>query len=382
MRVPTEADLRGLLGWRSPDGVISVYVDLRPEERGEAWRIELRNALGELSQATGGNRNPVAATAERIRARVETEGRDPSGRTLIGFVEVAPKPAREEWFAIQVPRERTEAVLDRRPLLRPLVALLDGGAPRGIAAVSAERVRLLRWTLGTTEEIDDWGLEIFSLDWRERKSPRSADTARMQGAKASGRDQFDQRLEHNRERFLAEAGRLVAEELAERGCRELIVFGDREHAAPFAESAGQGLAVAAVEAQNVIGEPVGAIAARAGALIAELRRSRALELVERAKQEGRGGTRGALGVEETLQALAEARVEHLLLNARGGLGADRAEVEAALAAVGGDDGAADGELAERMVELALDTSARVTPVEGEAAEALAEVGGAAALLRY
>jgi Bacterial archaeo-eukaryotic release factor family 10 len=382
MRVPTESDLRRLLAWRADAGVISVYVDLRPEDRGEAWRIELRNALGELAEAAGGDRNPVAATAERIRARVEAEARDPSGRTMIAFVEVAPKRGREEWFALQAPRERTEASLDRRPRLRPLVALLDGGGPWGVAAVSAERVRLLLWTLGTTDEIGDWGLEIFSLDWRERKAKRSADPARVQGAKASGRDQFDQRLEHNRERFLSEAGRLVATQLAERGCRELIVFGDREHAVAFADAAGQDVAVNAVESQNVIREPTGAIAARAAKLIADLRRRRALELVERAKQEGQGGTRGALGVEETLQALAEARVAHLLVDARGGLDVDRAEVEAALAAVGGDDGAADGELAERMVELALDTSARVTPVEGEAAESLAEVGGAAALLRY
>jgi hypothetical protein len=35
-----------------------------------------------------------------------------------------------------------------------------------------------------------------------------------------------------------------------------------------------------------------------------------------------------------------------------------------------------------MVERALDTGARVTPVDGEAAEALASSGGAAALLRW
>jgi stalled ribosome rescue protein Dom34 len=39
-------------------------------------------------------------------------------------------------------------------------------------------------------------------------------------------------------------------------------------------------------------------------------------------------------------------------------------------------------LAERMIELALNTSAAVTPVEGAAAERLGEHGGVAALLRY
>ena len=39
-------------------------------------------------------------------------------------------------------------------------------------------------------------------------------------------------------------------------------------------------------------------------------------------------------------------------------------------------------LIERMIELALSTSAAITPVEGESAESLDEQGGVIALLRY
>ena len=39
-------------------------------------------------------------------------------------------------------------------------------------------------------------------------------------------------------------------------------------------------------------------------------------------------------------------------------------------------------LLERMIDLALSTSAAITPVEGESAEAIAEQEGVAALLRY
>jgi stalled ribosome rescue protein Dom34 len=39
-------------------------------------------------------------------------------------------------------------------------------------------------------------------------------------------------------------------------------------------------------------------------------------------------------------------------------------------------------LVERMIELALSTGAAITPVSDESAEALRELGGVAALLRY
>jgi hypothetical protein len=362
MRVPTEDDVRELLAWRPTGGVISVYVDLRPEDRGEPWRIELRNGLASVFDEVatdGASRRALEATAERIRDRFPADGGPPSGRTQIGFVEVAAKHGREEWFAAQVPLARTEVAHDRRPMLGPLVAILDGGAPRGVAAVSAERVRLMRWSLGATEEIESWGLEIFSLDWRERKAQRPGDPARVHGAKASGRDQFDQRLEANRERFLREAGRLAGPGLEARDCAELLVFGDPEHARLFAEGAGERLTVIPVSPHNVISEPLAAIGDKVGEYVVELQRQRELELIERVKAEAHGGERGALGAEETSQALAEGRVAHLVLD---------------------PNAAAD---AERMVEMALETSARVTPIaDAAAAAALAEAEGVAALLRY
>jgi hypothetical protein len=72
----------------------------------------------------------------------------------------------------------------------------------------------------------------------------------------------------------------------------------------------------------------------------------------------RGGDRGAAGKAETAEALAQGRVEHLLIH----------------------PALAD---AEGMIEMALETSARVTQVDGDgAADALAQSDGVAALLRY
>jgi peptide subunit release factor 1 (eRF1) len=81
-------------------------------------------------------------------------------------------------------------------------------------------------------------------------------------------------------------------------------------------------------------------------------------LVEKVLEATRGGIRGSVGAQETEAALAEARVETLVLDC--GVSASR----------------------ETMVRSALQSGAQVAAVSGEAAEKLASGDGVAALLRY
>ena len=113
-----------------------------------------------------------------------------------------------------------------RARLTQLLKLLDEGAAIGALAISAERIHLFEWKLGALELIHDWEAEMYTLDWRERKAEKPSNLARTQGAASSGRDQYDQRLEHNRARFLEETGRLTAQEARSRSWRRVIGFGD------------------------------------------------------------------------------------------------------------------------------------------------------------
>jgi hypothetical protein len=99
---------------------------------------------------------------------------------------------------------------------------------------------------------------------------------------------------------------------------------------------------------------------------------------------GRGSA--ALGLSEVLAALNQGRVAHVAydpgvryvgsIDERGAL---HPEGEAPAA-----PGSLDHEprLTERIVERALATGARISPIEGASADALAEAGGIAALLRW
>jgi hypothetical protein len=171
-------------------------------------------------------------------------------------------------------------------------------------------------------------------------------------------------MEHNRERFLKEAGKLAAARI-EAGT-EILAFGDPEHVRDFAQG-GNGRIHGSV-ARNLISAPMDEIEQAAAEAIERLCDQQETALAQRIITESAGGTRAAVGPVETAQALDEGRVEHLLFD-------PQAEID--------ESGAGNGmPAAERLIERALATSAKVTPVEGAAAQALAEVGGLAALLRY
>jgi hypothetical protein len=355
--------LAALLHWRPAHGVVSLYVDADPADRGGRWRIELRDGLHRAAEAAANGpdretRLAVEATVRRIEALL-SEGGEAVGRGLIGFVEASREPADEQWFASQLPPHRTDACYAPAPQVGPLIALLDDGAPLGIVAASAERLRLFDWRLGRIEQLHDWELEVGSLDWRERKAPRSRDRAAPRMVTAAGSDQHDQRLEANRERFARQAGALTQAEARKLAWRQVLAFGDERYVSHFADGLGGGYELRHVDSSDLVPQPTHLISDRIEGLLPALNRDRECALIERVKEVAFTEARSALGAQETLQALEEGRVEHLVYDA----------------------GRTENEI-ERMIELAVATGAAITPVEEESAAMLAEQGGVAALLRY
>jgi hypothetical protein len=365
--LPSGLSVEELLEWRPNLGVITVTVGIDPADRSEGWLTELRKQLKEAVDAAddGHDRGrALAATAQRVLDRFDDEEL-PSGRCQIGFCEASDdRTARDIWTAAQIDGFATSASYGYRPRLTPLLKLADEGAAVGAIAISSERVHLFEWKLGAVELIQDWEAEMFMLDWRERKSQKPGNLARTQGASASGRDQFDQRLEHNRARFLEETGRLADQEARGRDWRQLIAFGDPEHFRELSEGIQKGIDTELADEVNVISEPRGKVLERVNAAIAAANRRRELELLEAAVEGARTpGGHGALGLIDVQRSLNEGRVEHLIFDA------DAQDPELS-------------DVEDEVVERALRTSAKVTPVEDVAAERVREQGGVAALLRY
>ena len=362
---PTPEDARELSEWRPPLGVLSVYLGFDPADRGGAWRTELRNGLDSIleaeKEAEHERRVALRATAKRLAERFEDGDLRPPPRGEVGFVEVAEKEGTEHWFGAGVaPAAEACVELGPEPVVAPLLELRGHATSRAIVLISAERVRLLSCVEGALEELENWELTITSLDWRERKAQSANNPARAQGVSSSGHDQFDERLEHNRQRFLGECGGLVANRVAADNFREAIAFGPSRDF----ESFEGGFNFPRVELTlggdvDLISAPKGKVGDVAAEVVARLKDERERAVVEHAMAEVRGGSRGAGGPQEVAEALAEGRVDHLVF-----------------------DAAMDGGKAEGLVRGALSSSATVTVVRGDAAEALADAEGVAAVLRY
>jgi hypothetical protein len=364
MSQPTLEEAREISKWRPELGVLSIYLGFDPADRGGAWRTELRNGLDSILDANKEidhePRVALRATAKRVLERFEDGDLRPPPRGEIGFVAVSEKEGAERWWGTGAPPAPNACVeYAPEPAVAPLIELCCRGAARGVALLSSERVRLLRCAEGTLDELEDWELSVFSLDWRERKSQSANNPARAQGVSASGHDQYDDRLEHNRQRFLTECGGLAARNLEENDLDQVVAFGPAKDVESFNAGFGSAKAKLAVGGeQDLISVPTGKLGEVVADAIERLDSERDRAVVERVLGEARGGSRGSAGIQETKEALLEGRVDHLVFDA------------------------AIGDAAEEMVRAALAGSAEVTIVRDELAEPLAEADGVAAILRY
>jgi hypothetical protein len=364
MSQPTLEEAHEVSEWRPQLGVLSIYLGFDPADRGGAWRTELRNGLDAVleahKEAEHDHRVALRATAKRIVERFEDGDLRPPPRGEVGFVEVAEKAGVEHWWGTGTPPAADACVeYATEPVVAPLIALCCRGADRAVALLSSERVRLLRCAAGALEELEDWELSITSLDWRERKSQSTNNPARAQGVSSSGHDQFGERLEHNRQRFLTECGGLAARALEKQGLDQLVVFGPGKDVESFDSGFGSAKGKLALGGDaDLISAPKGRLNEVVAEAVERIDDERDRAVVERALGEAKGGSRGSAGLQETQAALAEGRVDHLVF-----------------------DAALDGD-AESLIRAALAGSAEVTIVRDELAEPLAEAEGVAAILRY
>ena len=109
------------------------------------------------------------------------------------------------------------------------------------------------------------------------------------------------------------------------------------------------------------------------------------QLVEGVREAARSEA-GALGLSEVAAALTVGRVTHLVYDPEvrytGTVGPDGALYAGEEMGPDGQPGTPEPRLTERLVERALETGARVSPIEGAAKQGLRDADGIAALLRW
>lgn len=389
------ATLQSLAGMADQVGVLSVYASLDPQRRTEptakpAWELRVRRELAQVREQLrrDGPREHWKALEARLEAlrlpldRLLDPASSGQGRAL--FAAVAGGETRT--VSLQVPMV-DRVVLGPRPHLRPLVTAWNAAGPAGAVSVSAEEVRAVDIRFGLAENA-----AVFpypgSVEQRQLKGPAAANPARAQHS-ASQRDLFERREDDKLVRFLRTLGPRLAEVAKEREWSHLVVTGDAELAQAVVEGlpTRPGLEVITLE-HPVNSLPAPKLAGTAAPALAQARQRRGLALAQRARDGAFGGNAGAYGLSETLVALQQGQVAHLLLAAdgrwRGSATADGVLVPEGELPPGTDRSAltAVPDLGESMIELAFRDSADVTVLDSAAAAPLADIGGVGAILRW
>ncbi|MEZ5122051.1 MAG: VLRF1 family aeRF1-type release factor [Solirubrobacterales bacterium] len=366
-----------------PVGVLSIYVDadsgVDPGLRGAA--IDIDNRLAELQRRTEDQGPPELARAvedgiRRVRPQIHRLT-DPalSGRGRALFCALS--DGQTTGFSSQM-RLAHRVVLAAGAFIHPLLELADEGRPAGVVLASQDGARLLDWRLDELREVARLEPEVVQAP-HERAGPLGSTVASRQGSPK--REQRAARERDRLSRFLAAVAAAVESHLPEHGWERVLVSGGDRLTEPLADAL-PALRERIVRDPRLLAQLAPAeLAAAVSERLRSDHRARELDLLGRTREAA-----AARGVSEVAAALNEGRVTHLIYDPEvryeGTIDADGALYAAGEAPPAARELTDEPRLTERLVERALGTGARVSPVEGAAAGALAEAGGIVALLRW
>ena len=382
-----EDGLRDLAQRTDDLGVLSVYVnaDVKHDPNLQAAGIDLKNRFRELqrrvTEGAGDQSRAVAAALERLWPELESLASPmESGRSRIAFAALGGGWVDRYEGAMPVsPR----VVLDDGPFLHPLLEQLDEGRTAGVVMVSADNAQLLEWRLGTLELVRQLEQEYVEAPHERSGQIGGGPPGQYHSPK---REQQKDRARDRAERFLDEVASVAGGLAEERKWERVLVSGGDRWTGPMIERFPQSLRDKVFGDSRVLaGLDDGTLAATITELVHEHHDEHERQLVERVRDVGGSGA-AVLGLSEVAQALNAGRVDHLVYDPEvryvGSVAADGELYAGDEVAPGGQERRREPRLTERLVERALTTGARVSPIEGAADGALQDAGGIAALLRW
>lgn len=371
-----------------PGGVLSIYVhaDSRSDPGLRGTAIDIRNRLSQLERYIEAEGPPEQARAlgdalRRLRPEIdELTSPHQSGRGRALFARI--DDAEVTRFASQMP-VANRVVLDASGFVHPLLELLDEGWPAGVVLASQDEARLLEWRLGELEELDRMA-PVVGEAAHERSGPVGSSPAeRTYTPKREQRAARERALTF---RFFDRIGDAVARLAGERRWERVLVSAGERLTEPLAQALESRLQIDLLRDPRLLIrlEPPALLEAVSERLRSE-NAEREQQLARDARERALGKGAAALGLSDVVGALNQGRVAHLLYDPevryQGSVAAD-GSLNAGGERSGQAAASSEPRLTERLVERALETRARITPVEGAARAALREANGIAALLRW
>lgn len=353
-----------------------------PENSSETpgWLISLRNGIREAVEGAdpgNGTRQVVRRLGDEAERRLQVASAADRGRSVGLFLSA--DGGIDEFHTFQIPVRQGWVAFDSGPVVWPMVDVIDRGQRTGIVVMSNDHIRLLEWFDGTARDIEASTYDLELGDWKQYRGAARANPTRGQQSVVNT-EAFRDRVQAWRVRFARASAASIAEAAVELGFERVIVAADGELGSEFEAAAPDSLRnrLIGVVPVNLIDLPAAEIAAHLDRNLREDWRGSVGEAADRALARVRAAGRGVGGVDETILALGEGRVRHLIFDPY--LETDPDTLSDRVREAIRDAGEAS--IQEALVELALRTDARISSASVDEVPALAEAGGVLALLRY
>jgi peptide chain release factor subunit 1 len=290
----TERDLRELLDFQGQSPVLSVYLNTEPAEgSADTHKLRLRSMLKEVD---------LPQDVETVERYFDHEF-DWSGRSVAVF-----SCSEEDFFRtypLAVPL-RSRVRVNERPYVKPLADLLDSYGGYGVALVDKQGARLFYFHLGMLQEQEG----VVGEEVRHTKRGGGSQAPGRRGGVA-GKTNY---VEEVADRNIKEAADFAARFFAENNVRRILIGGTEENVYPFRAQlpkAWQSLVVGTFPmSMNASQTDILERAMEVSTEAEERRKTRLVENVITGAAKGRGGV---AGLEDTLHALHEGRIQTLLI---------------------------------------------------------------------
>jgi rubrerythrin len=275
-----------------PGPVLSVYLSVNArygENQRQAYKTRLKDALGEME------------VPEEIGGRVQDEVEEiyrPRARTLIFF---AAGDGLFERYDLQV--DLPEAYHFGEPYLAPLILALDEHEPYGVVLVDAEEFRF--FVSAPMEEPAHASKGASSGFFREVDVESSQPYPKVGGTRDA--DPAGRTRQDHRHRYFKDLAELTHKLVLRGNVRHLVLAGPEDRTSEFRKTLPQEIKERVVAEERVASRaPENEVMEEFEAIVERAENERKAELIAQARENG------VRGVEDTIEALQEGRVHHLV----------------------------------------------------------------------
>jgi len=291
----SDRDVQELLHYQPSHPVLSIYLNTDPVEGiADAYKLRLRTMLKDID---------MVEDIDAIQHYFEREY-DWSGRSVAVF------SCAEQGFFKAFPlavATRDRVRIDARPYVKPLADLFDSYGGYGVVLVDKQGARLFNFHLGELREQEG----VMGEAIRHTKRGGGSQAAGRRGGTAGQTDYVEEVADRNIKDVIEVATRFFTEN----NVRRIVIGGTDENIALFRShlpKSWQSLVIGAF-AINMTASHV-EVLERAMQIGKEAENRREAHLVDTIVTNAAKGRGGSIGLEDTLSAIREGRVQSLVIS--------------------------------------------------------------------